>query len=260
MREAPMESTALEIEPRSGQALEFLMSETREPIDEVLAPDDVEIGTDTELEQAIFDAIDTIDPLLKKKKLGRSDMSLMRASLKVFGDELVAMEYLGVEGAKKYFELLSGNDPNAPYILPQTLDDNDLEAYLTYDMSYDDPEYQDQCAIDYLSDPISNISLNVLISRLKGNPNLSAKIFASPDLRGDNGGSLMAEFIRQLRQDSRYEKAFGILYYFFANDKRVDLVIKYYNAINHRKMTVVSQLRKRIVNMDWDFLKNALFR
>jgi hypothetical protein len=256
MRDVPMESKALEAEPQGGPAFEMLAIETRETIGEILASEE----SDVELEKHIFDAIDTIDPLLKKKKLGRSDMDLMRSSLKVFGDELVAMEYLGVEGAKKYFELLSGNDPNSPYILPQALDDNDLEAYLFYDMAHDDPEYQDQCAMDYIEGTVSNISLNILVSRFKGNPDLSAKILSSAPLRGDNGVSVMAEFIGQVRGNSRYQRAYSLIYYFLANDRRVDLVIKYYKAINQRKMTVASQLRKRIVNMDRDFFKNSFFR
>jgi hypothetical protein len=260
MSEALAELQDFEIEPQAVQNAEKMVPEIRATIFQTLKRDERGNKTDEDLEKAIFDAIDTIGPLLKKKKLGRSDMGLMRASLKVFGDELVAMEYLGVEGAKKYFELLSGNDPNAPYILPQALEENDLEAYLFYDMAHDDPDYQDQCAIDCIDDPISNTSLNLLISRLKGNPELMIKIYSDKRLYNNTPNtSTASQFLSRLQDIPSYKPACEILRYYFGNDKRIKLVTDYWKARNKGARLKMDDLRKRIRNYDRDCLKTLGF-
>ena len=242
--------------PAIPKAEKMMVPEMRAMVFQTLRRDERDIKTDEELEKAIFDAIDTIGPLLKKKKLGRSDMDLMRASLKEFGDELVAMEYLGVEGAKKYFELLSGNDPNSPYTLPQALDDNDLEAYLFYDMAHDDPDYQDQCAVDCIDDPISNTSLNLLISRLKGDPDLMIKIYSNKRLYNNTPNtSTVSQFLSRLQDTPSYKSAFEILKYYFGNDKRIKLVTDYWKARNKGARLKMDDLRKKIRNFDRDFFK-----
>ena len=256
MYDAPAELQDSEMESKGIQCQEVTVPETRATICQALNSAEEENEKDAELEAVIFHAIDTIDPLLKKKKLGRSDMELMRVSLKAFGDELVAMEYLGAEGAKKYFELLSGNDPNAPYILPLPLDEKDLDAYLTYDMAHDDPDYQDQCAIDYIDDPISNISLNLLISRLRGNPDLSIKIYSDKRLYNNTPNtSYLSHFLGQAQKDERFRGALDILKFYFGNDKRIKLVTDYWRAKNGGKSLKADACRKKIRNFDRDFFK-----
>jgi len=193
MTEALPSSLCLESETPSD-LVSYIASDTRDRVGRAVEILHHGERLDPERESQKIEAIHTLDRLLRRKKLPLEERDILRDSLKILGSEDLALAALGPKGVRRYFELLSGPESDYPYCFTLPLLDDDLESYLLFELCHDDPAYQDQCVLDLIDDEPMTDAVNLLVSRLKANPDFYLKIKNDERLKGAGENPIVSHF------------------------------------------------------------------
>lgn len=249
----PTPSVAPAVETQAD-SLEPRILQTRNRVGDVIEV--TPSGHDSDLENGmrILQAISTLDRLLGKKSLSKTELSNLQPLMKRMEHHETALEAFGADGIRRYFSHLSGPDASLPYTFPMPIDDEDLEAYLLYDFCHDDPAYQDQVAMDYLDEPIDSVAVNILISRLKANPDFLIRLLDNPRIHDGSDTPYLHRFTDTVKSDDRFKKASTALSYFFYFSKRNKLVLQYSEHREKGRNLKVGETRRKIRKLDQRFL------
>lgn len=230
----------------------------------------IESAVSPELENRILDAFQTIQKTLRKNKPTQAEMVELQRSMKTMGTYENAVEAFGIEGLKRYFTLLSGPDIDHPYFFTIPLIDDDLEYYWIFDFHHDDPEYQDQCVLDGIDDEPMTDAVNLLVSRLKANPDFYFRVKSDAQAKEALGKPTISNFNQvifdtyqngetasgnEAQAESEepkipLKKSFYALSYYFHSKDRLKKLRLYEESIRTKKILIAAKAKKDLRKLD----------
>ncbi len=99
-------------------------------------------------------ALDEMASTLRKASSLHLQLPMLRACIRDIGDEILILERLGPELVYKFFSLLEGKRTKRPYFFPAGMAREHLGVYLDWEINHQDEEYQRQCVLEFLKDPL----------------------------------------------------------------------------------------------------------
>lgn len=235
----------LDTREKVGEAFEILLNGVRFP---------------PEKESVFLRAICTLDRLIARPSLRADELRTLRDSLAILGNSALILEALGSEGVKRCFGHLAGPDSDLPHCFPLPLENKDLAEYLDYELSSNDSAYQDQVALDYIDEPISSLSLNILVSKLRGNPDFMIRMFGDSRIHGGSENPYFFRFLEDAKKEPRFYKANLALSYLSFFTKRSKVVVQHDDDKENGKVLKAVKVRQKIQKMDEIFFRGLAKR
>ena len=249
---------------------ESISARVRETASKVLDSIIIESAVSPEQEKRVFDSYQVVQKTLRKNKLTRIEMMELQRSMKTMETYENAVEAFGIEGVKRYFKLLSGPDADHPYFFTIPFFDDDMESYWLFDFHHDDPDYQDQCVLDYIDDDPITVAVNLLVSRLKANPEFYRLVKKDEQLKAASGKATVSGFnghIFAATQENGESVANGthtesaepkiplkksyyaLVYYFHSKDRLKKLKL-YEDSNSARRFLIAAKAKKDLRKLD----------
>jgi hypothetical protein len=267
-----------EAQPESRSKIEFPLEEgsaaetVRGNVEEALSE---ESQFDLELLGQISDAYDLLKKTLARKRIGADEIGKIQKAMELMGSYENALEAFGTEGLRRYFQLLSGTDTDHPFYLTLPIQDEDLNAYWDYDHYHDDPSYQDDIVLEYIDEQVEMVAVDLLISRLKANPEFYKKVVDDEQAKDAAGKSHITAFTKVVfdayresvaakskhpsakTADSDFpfkKSSFALSYYFYSKD-RIKKMGQYFGLLQSGKVIAAAKVKREIRKEDCRYLE-----
>lgn len=199
-------------------------------------------------------ALDTLERTLNNGSKKYSIQAL-RSWMEQIGNEVLILDELTSTLVKKYFEHLSGKGIHMPYFFPLPLQEEELNAYLDFELNRNDPDYQDCCVLEFISFPLSSVGLNLLISHLKTRPAFLGKILKDPRLYDKSPSSFVYTFSKAVQRDPRFRNIHPLLYHLLFDKNRLKFFGHYYDSEQKGAHLQAKTFLKKLQKADDRFLK-----
>ena len=226
-----------------------IMESDRELIKKLLSSSSSNGKGTMELIQAVErgSALDEAEILLSRKDVNPFDVNKLRDLMKSIGREDVILKELGTDAVKKFFYLMASKFGGKPYILPFDIEDDELGAYLSFEIARGDPEYQDGCIIEGIKGDPTNIAGNLFLSHLHHKPNFLNILNQSDEISGKE----IMDFVRAMKAIAKPRSFYSLaLEYFLFNEERLKNVNKLRSR--HFAKSALTRIRKQ----DTEFFRN----